>query len=136
MKGADGLTSGQVSEGTLLVLGLLTALYAPDRPNLILLDDLDRGLHPKAQRELIALLRKLLERNPNLQIAATTHSPYMLDCMDPKEVRMTCLDETGATVCDSIVNHPKFEKWKDEMAPGELWSLFGEKWLLERKVAA
>lgn len=134
--GADSLTANQVSEGTLLVLGLLTALYAPDRPNLILLDDLDRGLHPKAQRELVALLRKLLDRNPNLQIAATTHSPYMLDCMEPKEVRMTCLDESGATVCDSIEKHPKFEKWKDEMAPGELWSIFGEKWLLNRKVAA
>ena len=133
--GAESLTSNQVSEGTLLVLGLLTALYAPDRPDLILLDDLDRGLHPKAQRELVALLRKLLERNPNLQIAATTHSPYMLDCMEPNEVRMTCLDETGATVCDSIEKHPKFEKWKDEMAPGELWSLFGEKWLLDKKVA-
>ncbi len=134
--GADSLTANQVSEGTLLVLGMLTTLYAPDRPNLILLDDLDRGLHPKAQKDLIALLRKLLERNPNLQIAATTHSPYMLDCMEPNEVRMTCLDETGATVCDSITHHPKFEKWKDEMAPGELWSLFGEKWLLERNVAA
>ena len=134
--GADSLTANQVSEGTLLVLGMLAGLYAPDRPNLILLDDLDRGLHPKAQKDLIALLRKLLDRNPNLQIAATTHSPYMLDCMEPEEVRMTCLDESGATVCDSIEKHPKFEKWKDEMAPGELWSLFGEKWLLERKVAA
>ena len=28
------------------------------------------------------------------------------------------------------------EKWKDEMAPGEMWSLFGEKWVSEvNKVA-
>ena len=117
------------------MLGLLTALYAPSRPNLILLDDLDRGLHPTAQRELIGLLRGLLKTNQELQIVATTHSPYLLDDMEPEEVRMTCLSEDGSTVCGPLENHPKFEKWKKEMAPGELWSLFGEKWLLEKQGA-
>lgn len=132
--GADSLRASQVSEGTLLVLGLLTALHSPDCPNLILLDDLDRGLHPKAQRELIALLRGLLERNTNLQLLGSTHSPYMLDCMEPAEVRMTYLDE-GATICAPLTRHPKFEKWKDEMYPGELWSLFGEEWVGETAVS-
>ncbi len=31
----------------------------------------------------------------------------------------------------SLTSHPKFPKWKDEMAPGEMWSLFGEKWVAE-----
>ena len=25
--------------------------------------------------------------------------------------------------------HPEFDKWKDEMAPGEMWSMFGESWV-------
>ncbi|OWK45662.1 hypothetical protein FRUB_01993 [Fimbriiglobus ruber] len=119
----------------MLVLGLLTALHAPDRPSLVLLDDLDRGLHPRAQKELISLLRGLLDTNPDLQIIATTHSPYMLDCMETNEVRMTFLRDDGATVCADLVSHPKFEKWKDEMTPGEMWSLFGEKWLVEQGAA-
>lgn len=130
--GADSLSAGQISEGTLLVLGLLTALYAFGRPSLVLLDDLDRGLHPKAQKELISLLRRLLATNSDLQIIGTTHSPYMLDFMEIDEVRITFLrDEDGATVCAPLSSHPKFEKWKDEMTPGEMWSLFGEKWLAE-----
>ncbi|HEX8198891.1 MAG TPA: AAA family ATPase, partial [Isosphaeraceae bacterium] len=129
--GADSLAAVHVSEGTLLVLGLLAALHAPNRPSLILLDDLDRGLHPKAQRELITLLRGLLDTNPDFQIVATTHSPYMLDCMAVNEVRMTFLKDDGATVCAPLTSHPKFPKWKDEMTPGEMWSLFGEKWLVE-----
>jgi predicted ATPase len=127
--GADSLPAHQVSEGTLLVLGTLAALHASDRPSLVLLDDLDRGLHPKAQKELIMLLRSLLETNPILQIAATTHSPYMLDCMRTNEVRMTFLKDDGATVCAALTSHPNFPRWKDEMTPGEMWSLFGEKWL-------
>jgi predicted ATPase len=133
--GADSLPAKQVSEGTLLVLGLLAALHAPGRPNLVLLDDLDRGLHPKAQKELIALLRGLLETNKDLQILATTHSPYLLDCMEPGEVRMTFLGDDGATVCAPLSSHPRFEKWKDEMTPGEMWSLFGEQWLVEQGAA-
>lgn len=131
--GGDSLLASQVSEGTLLVLGLLAALYAPDRPNLILLDDLDRGLHPKAQKDLISLLRQLMDANPDLQIIATTHSPYLLDCLEPHEVRMTVLRDDGSTVCAPLTDHPEFEKWKDEMAPGEMWSLFGEKWLLQKE---
>jgi predicted ATPase len=134
--GADSLIASQVSEGTLLVLGLLAALHAADRPNLILLDDLDRGLHPKAQKELISLLRGLLETNADLQLIATTHSPYMLDSMIPSEVRMTFLQEDGATACAALASHPKFQKWKDEMTPGEMWSLFGEKWLVEEGATA
>jgi predicted ATPase len=133
---ADSLPAHQVSEGTLLVLGLLAALYASGRPNLVLLDDLDRGLHPRAQKELISLLRGLLETNPDLQILATTHSPYMLDWMGANEVRMTILRDDGFTACAPLANHPKFEKWKDEMAPGEMWSLFGEKWLVEQDAAS
>jgi hypothetical protein len=134
--GADSLPANQVSEGTLLVLGLLAALHAPGRPSLVLLDDLDRGLHPKAQKELISLLRGLLGTNSDLQILATTHSPYMLDCMETNEVRMTFLRDDGATVCAALASHPKFDKWKDEMTPGEMWSLFGEKWLVEQGAPA
>jgi predicted ATPase len=134
--GADSVPAHQVSEGTLLVLGLLAALHASGRPSFVLLDDLDRGLHPKAQKELIALLRGLLETNPDLQILATTHSPYLLDCMKPSEVRMTFLGDDGATVCAALANHPKFGKWKDEMSAGEMWGLFGEKWLVEQGAAS
>jgi predicted ATPase len=133
--GADSLLASQVSEGTLLVLGLLAALHASGRPSLVLLDDLERGLHPRAQKELISLLRGLLKTNSDLQILATTHSPYMLNSMEANEVRMTFLKDDGATVCAALASHPKFEKWKDEMAPGEMWSLFGEKWLVGKEAA-
>ena len=45
------------------------------------------------------------------------------------------VDEDGNAVCGRLEDHPQFEKWKDEMAPGELWSLFGEKWLVQGAMA-
>jgi len=48
MINGKGLKARQVSEGTLLTLGLLPAIHAENKPGVLLLDDPDRGLHPKA----------------------------------------------------------------------------------------
>ena len=127
--GARGIPAHLASEGTILVLGLLTALMNKRYLDLVLLDDIDRGLHPKAQREVVGLLRSVLKQTPDLQIVATTHSPYLVDCLRPEEVRLTTLGDDGTVSIASLVEHPDFDKWKDEMAPGEMWSLFGEKWV-------
>jgi hypothetical protein len=68
---------------------------------------------------------------PHLQILASSHSPYLLDFLQPDQVRLLSLDASGHAICGRLADHPEFEKWKDEMAPGEMWSLFGEKWLAE-----
>ena len=117
------------SEGTLLVLGLLAAVFDDVGQRLILVEDLDRGLHPRAQRELVKLLRRLMEDRNDLQVVATTHSPYVVDELDPKEVRITWADDDGSTQCSRLDRHPDFERWKDEMWPGEFWSLVGEQWV-------
>jgi predicted ATPase len=126
---ASGIPSSCMSDGTLLVLGLLTVLYTSKRTQLILLDDLEHGLHPKAQREIVPLIRDLLKKTPNLQIVATTHSPYLVDVLDPEEVRITTLTDEGEVKCRSLDLHPEFDRWKDEMSPGEFWSAVGEKWI-------
>lgn len=120
-----------VSEGTLVLLGLLTVLLGPARPNVVLLDDIEHGLHPLAQKSLLDVLSILMARFPDLQILATAHSPYLLDHLPPDQVRIMCLDDQGHAVCGRLSDHPQFERWKDEMAPGEMWSLFGERWLTE-----
>ena len=129
---ASNLTVHEVSEGALLVLGMLAVFYSTPRPCVLLIDDMGRGLHPRAQREWVQLLRRTLERHSDLQIIATTHSPYLLDSMRHEEVRLTLLHD-GQTLCAPLQHHPDFEKWKMEMAPGEMWSLFGEQWLASRQ---
>lgn len=136
MKAAPNIPARMVSDGTLLILGLLAVIMGPDHPKLILLDDLDHGLHPRAQRDLVALLRKLLDQDPELQIVASTHSPYLLDQLEPKEVRLTTRLDDGSVACARLDEHPDFEKWKEAMTPGEFWSMVGEKWVGERQLEA
>ncbi len=125
----DGLPGALMSEGTLFCLGLLTTLYSPTRTKLILLDDLGSALHPKAQKQVIDIIRQVQLEDPSLQVLATSHSPYLLDCLKPEEVRVTTLNEQGHQICAKLGDHPEFEKWKEVMAPGEFWSMVGEDWL-------
>lgn len=132
MSNAKSIPASQCSEGTMLVLGLLAAIYNQSAgPKLLLIDDLDRGLHPKAQGELISLLRRLLARFPQLQIIATAHSPYMVDCMEPDEVWCMALDDDRGTVARRLSDHPKLKDWIDEMSSGEFWSMVGESWVFD-----
>jgi predicted ATPase len=129
LSGALNVPSDGASEGTLLVLGLLAVLFSEPKSKLVLLDDLDRGLHPKAQKDLVAQLRKLLEQDPELQIIATSHSPYLVDHLDPKEVRLSTVLPDGTIRFAELTQHPDFERWKEVMRPGEFWSTVGEGWV-------
>jgi energy-coupling factor transporter ATP-binding protein EcfA2 len=131
-RGAPGVKAAFVSQGTLFALGLLTVILGPQRPRIVLLDDLDHGLHPKAQMELVDVLRKLLDQYSDLQIIATSHSPYILDRLEPREVRMMALKDHGSAVCAPLTSHPEFERWKEAMSPGEFWSTFYEDWLTRK----
>ncbi|MCB9760670.1 MAG: ATP-binding protein [Alphaproteobacteria bacterium] len=129
MRGVGWIPAHQLSEGTLLTLGLLTTLHSPQRPSVLLLDDIDRALHPLAQKELITALRRILEEHPTLQVIATSHSPYLLDHFEPEEVRVMRLDDTGGALCRKLTEHPDWPKWADTMTPGEFWSSVGEAWI-------
>lgn len=132
---AESVPAHSVSAGTLITLGLLTVLSSPQPPQLVLIDDLERGLHPKALGELVNQFRQLQQQNPELQIVATSHSPYLLDYVKAEEVLLTSLDQEGYAVVKSLTQHPEYERWKDLMAPGEFWSTVGESWVTEQPAA-
>ncbi len=134
MKNARNLRPMAASDGTLLVLGLLTILFERSRSDevqenglLFLIDELEHGLHPKALGDLVAYLRRLTQES-NVQILATSHSPYLVDWLKPEEVRITSLLEDGSAVIRELGDHPEFDRWKEEMKPGEFWSTVGEDW--------
>ena len=120
--------ASQLSEGTLLALGLVT-LLRHDPPDILLLDDIDKALHPMAQKEVIKLLRRILEQNPRLQIIATAHSPFVLDELSADEVFVAGSDGPGATQIRRLDEHPAWETNKEYLSPGEFWTSVGEDWV-------
>jgi predicted ATPase len=133
---AEDVAAHTASEGTLILLGLLTVLLGPTHPKILLMDDIEHGLHPLAQKQLVAVIGQIMQKFPDLQVVATAHSPYLLNYLEPEQVRIMAAGSDGYARCGRLTDHPKFSKWKDEMAPGEMWSIFGEKWLADRGAAS
>ena len=132
---AENVSARAASEGTMLMLGLLTVLLGPTRPRILLLDDIEACLHPLAQKKLVEVIGQILQKHPDLQLLVTAHSPYLLNYLDPEQVRIMATGPDGYARCGRLTDHPKFATWKEEMAPGEMWSLFGEKWLADQSLA-
>ncbi len=129
--GMGWVPAAHLSEGTMLALGLCTVLHHRP-PKLILLDDLDKALHPKAQRELVALLRSAIAANDQLQILATTHSPFVVDEFAPEDVLVVAAGKDGSSYVRRLSDHPGWADKSRFLKAGEFWSAVGESWVAEK----
>ena len=82
------------SDGTLKMLAYLVLLYDPEPPPFIGIEEPENFLHPRLLYELAEECRAASERT---QLLVTTHSPFFLDALRPKEVRILWRDEDGHT---------------------------------------
>jgi predicted ATPase len=130
MRSGKELPASALSEGTLILLGLLTFLTEREPPRLLLIDDLDRSLHPRAQTQLIDLLRKTLDQHPDLQIVATSHSPYLIDELSDDEVWVLNLRDDGTAAAACLADHPDAERFRGVLRTGEFLSSVGEDWVI------
>jgi len=61
-----------------------------ETPGLVLIDEIDTHLHPKWQRRVVSDLK---ETFPSIQFVCTSHSPFIIQSLQPGELRT--LDESG-----------------------------------------
>lgn len=81
-----------LSEGTRAVVFLLAVLYQERPPNLILLEDIDRGMHPRLFEKLVALFSRVAEDH-EIQIIMTTHNPYLVNCFRENPEAVVIVDK-------------------------------------------
>lgn len=111
-------------------LDLMRALQEVPKNSLLLIDEVEASLHPRAQRRLINFLIKL-SRLRKVQIVVSTHSPYVLEELPP-EARVLLLPtvegpsvlygaspEFSLTKLDDIVHPEAFVYVEDRLA--EVW---------------
>ena len=133
-----GIAGAQMSAGTLYVVGLFAAFALERRPEIVLLDDVEAGLHPHAQRELVKTLRKLTDEEAErpLQLLMTSHSPYVIDELEPEEVWVLGRDAAGAVRAARLSEHANAREALKVLTLGELWSAEGEDWVGDAKGGA
>ena len=107
------------SDGTLKMLAYLVLLYDPEPPPFIGIEEPENFLHPRLLPELAEECRKTCERT---QLLVTTHSPFFLDALRPREVRVLWRDDAGHTQTRRLADVPRVQAFMDEGALlGDLW---------------
>jgi predicted ATPase len=118
-----------LSEGTLLALCLLVLVHFPDQPELLCLEEPDKGLHPRLLRSVRDALYRLsypeqfgLDRKP-VQIILTTHSPYLLDLFKehPEDIIIAQKHSDGTASFKSLADDDKLRQLIGDAPLGEVW---------------
>jgi predicted ATPase len=76
-------------------LDLIRSLQAIPETSLLIIDEVEASLHPRAQRRLVRFLL-WLSRHKRIQIILSTHSPYVLEEL-PQEARIMLLPGPSGT---------------------------------------
>ncbi len=71
-----------MSDGTLRFLAVLTALLTRPKGSLLVIEEVDNGLHPSRSSLLLSMLREVGESR-EVDVLVTTHNPALLDAMGP-----------------------------------------------------
>jgi predicted ATPase len=127
------IPAADISDGTLRILGFLTALYQENTPSIICFEEIENGIHPWLLHKMVELLKIVstegITGNP-VQVLITTHSPVLLNYVEPHQVRAVELDQEGKTQVhnlpiDSVRFQKALEAYDGDL--GELWftNVFG-----------
>ncbi|MEU4511487.1 AAA family ATPase [Nonomuraea wenchangensis] len=127
--GQGAVPSALLSDGTLRILGLLAALHDPDHAGVLLIEEIENGLHPSRLAELLRRLQRLVTdlgdrealRRPLRQVILTTHSPVVVS-------ELYRLRPDALVFLDSVARVDPEQKWmsrvtiakpvRDEGRPG------------------
>ena len=84
-----------MSDGTLRLLGLVTAVFQRPAPSLLVIEEPEASMHPGALGSILDVLR-LASRS--MQVVVTTHSPDILDAkwIEDRHLRILSL-QNGET---------------------------------------
>src|SRR5262249_47873018 len=76
------IAAPDLSDGTMLTLGLLCLVHSPRKPAVLCLEEPEGGLHPRRMRwvfdRLLGLAYPPAGQQP-VHVILTTHSPYLVD---------------------------------------------------------
>nr|WP_315205739.1 ATP-binding protein [uncultured Albidiferax sp.] len=77
--------SALLSDGTLRVLAIAAAMLSAPEGSLVVIEEIDNGVHPSRARHLLERIQTIAEQR-KLRVLLSTHNPAMLDALPDKAV--------------------------------------------------
>ena len=69
-----------LSDGTLRVLAIAAAMLSAPEGSLVVIEEIDNGVHPNRAQHLLASIRDIAERR-QLRVLLSTHNPALMDAL-------------------------------------------------------
>jgi len=110
------IPSWLLSDGTLRFLALTLIAYLPTSGTVYLIEEPENGIHPRAIESVYQSLSSVYDA----QILCATHSPILLNIVEPRQLLCFIRDESGATNIVRGDQHPKLKRWQKEVSLGDL----------------
>ena len=109
----------QLSEGTLRFLWLAALLQSPGLTTVTMIDEPELSLHP----ELLSLLADLVrEASQRTQVIIATHSDRLIRFLEPHEVAVMDIGETGSTEM-TWADDLDLDEWLADFSMDEVWQM-------------
>lgn len=117
-RGGVEVPSWMVSDGTLRMLSLTLPAYLPDLQGVYLIEEPENGIHPRAIETMFQSLSSVY----GAQVLLATHSPIILNIVDPEQVLCFAKTPEGSTDIVRGSEHPALAEWKKETNLGVLFA--------------
>ena len=118
----DPFYAQQVSDGTLKVFAYLLLLEDPTPPPFLCIEEPENGLYHKLLETLAREFREHTAQRGGPQVFVTTHQPYFVDALEPKEVWVLEKGDDGFAKVRRASQDPIVEALVAEGLPlGGLW---------------
>ena len=120
---SDPFYAGQMSDGTLKIFAYLLLMEDPEPPPFICIEEPENGLYHRLLDSLAHELRSHATGKKNApQIFVTTHQPYFVDALSPKEVWILEKGADGFSTIRRVSDLALVQNLVDEGLPlGGLW---------------
>ena len=125
----------ELSEGTLYFLALLCIVHQPNPPKLLLLEEPEKGIHPRRIHEIMKFIFQLAE-DKDIQVIMTSHNEHVLEefAIIPEAVFIFDKDEEGATFVKNLqkdIIEPDTKKAEEfGIEPIDYLDNIGENWFM------
>jgi predicted ATPase len=112
-----------MSDGSLKLLAYLLLMEDPNPPPLIGIEEPENGLHHQLMAVLAQELKTFANRgSAGSQVLVTTHSPYFVDTLTPREVWILHKGSDGYAQAMRAADIPGVKEMFEEGIPvGSLW---------------
>lgn len=116
--GRYSVTSSGLSEGTLRILALTLLAYLPQSPALLVVEEPENGIHPRAIEAVLQGLSSMYDT----QVLVSSHSPIVVSQTPIQQIIAGRVTSDGSVDFVAGPDHPRLADWKGEVDLGTLFA--------------